>query len=112
MDDQTESERPSIGITREVFCDLAVVIGGLVCRSIITNPVCQVLKSSNDVVSRLCEAEVRKTTALIEIRLVDEVPCALETVGALDVISKSRTFCERMTRFAFSQRGMSLSQTI
>ena len=112
MDDQAQSKWPAIGITWEVLCDLSVVIRRLVCRAVITNPVRQVLKSTNNIVSRLLEGEVGEVTALIEVGLVDEVPSALETVGALNVVSKSSTFSEGMAGLALGQRGMSVSQTL
>ncbi len=49
---------------------------------------------------------------MIEVGLVDEVPSALETVGALNVVSKSSTFSEGMAGLALGQRGMSVSQTL
>jgi len=91
---------------------LGVVIRRLVSRSVITNPVGQVLECSDNVVSWLREGEVRKAATLIEVGLVDEVPSALETVGALDVISKSSTLSEGMAGLALGQRGMSASQTL
>ena len=112
MDYQTQSERPAIGVAGEVFLDLGVVIGRLVSRSVVTNPVGQVLERSNNVISWLLEGEVGKAATLIEVGLVDEVPSTLETVGAFDVIGKSSTLSERMAGLALGQRSMSVSQTL
>ena len=49
---------------------------------------------------------------MIKVGLVDEVPSALETVGALNVVSKRSTFSEGMFGLALGQRGMSVSQTL
>lgn len=58
------------------------------------------------------EGEVGKTAALIEVGLVDEVPSALETIGALNIISKSSTFSKGMIGLALSQRGMGFGKTV
>ncbi len=60
----------------------------------------------------MLESEVGKAAALIEVWLVDEVPSSLETVCALNVVSKGSTFSERMAGLALGQRGMSVSQTL
>lgn len=112
MDDHTQREWPAIGITGEVLGHLGVVVGRLVSRAVITNPVGQVLKSSDDIISRLFEGEVGKAATLIKVRLVDEVPSALETVGALNVISESSTLSEGVAGLTLGQRGMGVSQTL
>lgn len=91
---------------------MGVVVGRLVSRAVITNPVGQVLKSSDDIISRLFEGEVGKAATLIKVRLVDEVPSALETVGALNVISESSTLSEGVAGLTLGQRGMGVSQTL
>jgi len=112
MDDQTKREWSAIGVAGEVFWNLSVVIGRLVRRSVVTNPVGQILERPNDVGIWLLEGKVGKATTLIEVGLVDEVPSTLETVGAFDVIGKSSTLSKRMAGFALGQRSMSLSQTL
>lgn len=51
----------------------------------------------------LHEIEIIEVTALVKVRLVDEVPTRLKAIRTLDLVSKATTLCERMVFLSMSQ---------
>ena len=111
MNDQAKGKRPAVSVTREVLCDLLVVVRWFVGSSVVADPVSKVLESSDNIIGGLLEGIIRKITTLVKVRLVDEVPSTLETVGALDVIGKSSTLCEGMGTLALRQGSVCACQS-
>ena len=112
MYDQSKCERPCIGFVRKVLYDLLVVVVCLELLITVFQPRIETLKCAHNFIDIFNEIKVRQLASLIEIGLINKVPCKLKLVCWFNIVSKGSTLSKWIITFIRCKNWLTKSQNL